>query len=148
MLERVVGLVVVAAAGAYLTQAMALPYGTAAKPGAGFFPILVAIFACAVGVLMTARAFLTPVPAGAPREAARDRAARGRALGTMVVLAAFCLLMPWVGYPLVAFAFVTVLLWRLGSAWRNAGVIGALTAIASYYLFGVLLDVPLPRGPW
>jgi len=38
MLERVVGLVVVAAAGAYLTQALALPYGTAARPRAGFFP--------------------------------------------------------------------------------------------------------------
>jgi hypothetical protein len=148
MLERVVGLVVLAAAGAYLTQAMALPYGTAAKPGAGFFPILVAIFACAVGVLMTARAFLAPVPAGAPRASAPDDAERGRAVSTIVLLAAFCLLMPWVGYPLVASAFVALLLRRLGGAWRTAAVTGAVTAAVSYYVFGVLLDVPLPRGPW
>lgn len=148
MLERVVGLVVVAAAGAYLMQALALPYGTAARPGAGFFPTLVAIFACAVGVMMTVRAFLTTAPAAAPREAGPGRAARGRALSTIVVLAAFCLLLPWVGYPLVAFGFVTVLLQRLGSHWRAAAIIGALTAAASYYVFGVLLDVPLPRGPW
>jgi putative tricarboxylic transport membrane protein len=64
------------------------------------------------------------------------------------VLVAFCLLLPWIGYPLVAFAFVTVLLQRLGSAWRMAAVIGAVTAVASFYVFGVLLDVPLPRGPW
>jgi hypothetical protein len=64
------------------------------------------------------------------------------------VLAAFCLLLPWVGYPVVAFGFVTVLVQRLGSPWRTAVIIGVLTAAASYYVFGVLLDVPLPRGPW
>lgn len=148
MLERVVGLVVVAAAGAYLTQALALPYGTAARPGAGFFPTFVAIFACAVGVMMTVRAFLTTAPAGAPREAGPDRAARGRALSTIGVLGAFCLLLPWIGYPLAAFGFVTVLLQRLGGVGRTAAIIGALTAAVSYYVFGVLLDVPLPRGPW
>ena len=148
MLERVVGLVVVVAAGGYLTQALALPYGTTARPGAGFFPTFVAIFACAVAVMMTVRAFLTTAPAGAPREADADTAARGRALSTVVVLVAFCLLLPWLGYPLVAFGFVTVLLLRLGSTPRTAAIIGALTAAASYYVFGVLLDVPLPRWPW
>jgi putative tricarboxylic transport membrane protein len=148
MLERVVGLVVVAAAVAYLTQALALPYGTAARPGAGFFPTFVAIFACAVGVVMTVRAFMTPAPKAVAREAGADRAARGRALSTMVVMIAFCLLLPWAGYPLVAFGFVAFLLQRLGSTPRAAAITGALTAVASYYVFGVLLDVPLPRGPW
>jgi hypothetical protein len=159
MLERVASVAVVAAALAYLTQAWALPYGTAARPGAGFFPTLVAIFACAVGVLMTMRAFLAPARAYAPGEAtpgeatpgeaAPDGAAqRGRAVGTMAILVAFCLLMPWIGYPLAAFGFVTTLLHRLGSAWRAATVTGAVTAVASFYLFAVLLDVPLPRGPW
>lgn len=148
MLERVVALVVVAAAGAYLTQALALPFGTAARPGAGFFPTLVALFACAVGLAMTARAFLTAAPAPAARVAAADRAARVRALATMAVLIAFCLLLPWLGYPLVAFGFVTALLSRLGSTTRTAVLIGALTAAGSHWVFAVLLDVPLPRGPW
>ncbi len=148
MLERVVGLVVVAAAGIYLTLAVALPYGTTARPGPGFFPTLVGIFGCVVGVTMSARAFRAPVRAPTAREPLRDAAARRRALSTVVVLVAFCLLMPWIGYPLVAFGFVTVLLQRLGSAWRAAAVIGAVTAAVSFYVFGVLLDVPLPSGPW
>lgn len=148
MLERVVGLVVVVAAGIYLTLAVALPYGTTARPGPGFFPTLVGIFGCVVGATMSARAFRAPVRAPAARESVRDAAARTRALSTVVVLVAFCLLMPWIGYPLVAFAFVTVLLQRLGSAWRVAVLIGAVTAALSFYVFGVLLDVPLPRGPW
>jgi hypothetical protein len=69
-------------------------------------------------------------------------------VSTVVVLVAFCALMPWLGYPIVAFGFVTVLLQRLGSSWRAAGIIGVLAAVVSFYVFGVLLDVPLPRGPW
>ena len=147
MLERVVGLVVVVAAAIYLSLAVALPYGTTARPGPGFFPTLVGIFGCVVGLTMSAQAFRAPRRAPAP-ESVRDAAARTRALSTVAVLVAFCLLLPWIGYPLVAFAFVTVLLQRLGSAWRMAAVIGAITAVASFYVFGVLLDVPLPRGPW
>ncbi|HEY3065656.1 MAG TPA: tripartite tricarboxylate transporter TctB family protein [Methylomirabilota bacterium] len=148
MLERIVGLVVVAAAGVYLTQAMALPFGTAARPGAGFFPVFVAVFACAAGMIMTVRAFLAAAPAGTARETERDAAARNRALSTMVVLVVFCALLPWIGYPIIAFAFVAVLLQRLGSTWRAAIIIGVLTAAVSYYVFGILLDVPLPSGPW
>jgi putative tricarboxylic transport membrane protein len=148
MLERVVGLVVVAAASAYLTQAWALPWGTTARPGAGFYPTIIGIFACAVGLLMTARTFLAPAPAAPTRERAPRGAARNRAVSTIVLLAAFCLLMSWVGYPLVAFGFVALLLQRLGSRWRAALLTGALSAAVSYYLFAVLLDVPLPRGPW
>jgi putative tricarboxylic transport membrane protein len=148
MLERIVGLVVVAAAGVYLSMALALPYGTTARPGAGFFPTLVGIFACLVGVAMTARAFRAAVIAPVGHGAAPDAAARGRAVSTVLMLIAFCALMPWTGYPLVALAFVTVLLRRLGSTWRSATITGVLTAAASFYVFGVLLDVPLPRGPW
>jgi hypothetical protein len=149
MLERVVALAVVATAGVYLTQALALPYGTTARPGAGFFPTIVALFACAVGLVMTAQAFLADPAGGAPRETEPARAPhRGHVCTTVVLLVAFCLLLPWVGYPVVAFALVAVLLHRLGSGWRSALAIGGLTALASHYLFAVLLDVPLPRGPW
>jgi putative tricarboxylic transport membrane protein len=148
MLERVVGLVVAVAAGMYLTLAMALPYGTTARPGPGFFPLLVGIFGCVVGLAMSVRAFRAPVQAPATPKGTRDAAARNRALSTVIGLVAFCLLMPWIGYPLVAFGFVTVMLQRLGSSWRRAVITGALTAVVSFYVFGVLLDVPLPNGPW
>jgi hypothetical protein len=148
MLERAVGLVVVVVAGIYLTLALALPYGTTARPGAGFFPTLVGIFACVVATIVCAQAFRAPVRALTAGEGVPDAAARYRALSTVVVLVAFCALMPWIGYPLVAFAFVTVLLQRLGSRWRSAAITGVVTAAVSFYVFGVLLDVPLPRGPW
>jgi hypothetical protein len=67
---------------------------------------------------------------------------------SVVALVAFCLVLPWVGYPAAAFAFVTVVLRYLGSRWTTALLTGALSAAGSYVLFAVLLDVPLPRGLW
>ena len=150
--DRLVALVVVAGAALYLTQALALPFGTSARPGAGFFPVVVAVLACAVGLIAAARAFTTAPVAWAPRatrpEGGESGARRRRVLGATAALVAFCLLLPWLGYPLSAFGFVGALLRLLGSGWRTALATAVLSAAVSHYLFAVLLDVPLPRGPW
>ena len=50
---------------------------------------------------------------------------------------------------LVAFAFVGFLLRALGGrGWVVIVMTALLSAVLSYYLFAVLLGVPLPRGPW
>jgi putative tricarboxylic transport membrane protein len=149
MVDRLVPLAIVVAAGFYLTQALALPFGSSARPGAGFYPVIVAVFACIVGLGATAKAFTTSRrSAGALPAETVDPAARGRVIASVLALAGFCLLMPWIGYPLAALAFVAVVLRRLGSGWAAALTIAVLSAAVSYYLFAVLLDVPLPRGPW
>jgi putative tricarboxylic transport membrane protein len=149
MVARLVPLVVVAAAGFYLMQAMRLPLGTAARPGAGFYPVAVGVFACVVALVASARAFLSPqgVRAEAPAGPI-DPARRRRVAGAVWALVAFCLIMPWIGYPVAAFGFVSVVLWRLGGRWQAALLAGALASAGSYYLFAALLGVPLPRGPW
>ena len=57
-------------------------------------------------------------------------------------------MLPWIGYVATAFVFVVLVLWALGSRWPAALVIGGVSALVSFYLFAVLLDVPLPRGVW
>ena len=47
-----------------------------------------------------------------------------------------------------AFGFVAIVLRYLGAGWTAALLTGVLSAAGSYVLFAVLLDVPLPRGPW
>ena len=145
MLARAVPLVLLMAAGVYLTLALQLPFGAAARPGAGFYPVIVAVFAIAVALLATTSAFRS-----APRAEAieLDAAPRRRVVITVVALVAFCLVLRWVGYPAAAFAFVAVVLRYLGSRWTTALLIGALSAAGSYALFAAILDVPLPRGPW
>jgi hypothetical protein len=65
---------------------------------------------------------------------------------TAGLLAGFCLALPWVGYPAAAFLFTGLLLRSLGAGWATAALIGLAGALASYYGFGELLGVPLPRG--
>ena len=145
MLARAVPLVLLVAAGVYLTLALRLPFGAAARPGAGFYPVIVAVFAIVVALAATASAFRGATASVAVELAA---AARRRVVISVVALVAFCLVLPWVGYPAAAFAFVTVVLRYLGSRWTTALLMGVLSAAGSYGLFAVLLDVPLPRGPW
>jgi hypothetical protein len=147
MIARAVPVAILAAAGLYLAQAMALPFGSAARPGAGFYPVAVGIFACLVALVAAAQAFRGGALARGVEEPLPP-AARGRVIASVAALAAFCLILPWVGYPISAFLFVTVVLRRLGSAWLPAVALGVASAAVSHYLFAVLLEVPLPRGQW
>lgn len=145
MFDRTVPLVLLAASAVYLTQALALPFGAVAKPGAGFYPVIVAIFAIVVALVATATAFRAA--ASAPAQADADwPERRKRVLVSVAALSGFCLALPWVGYPAVAFAFTAIVLRYLGSRLWTAVVTGILSAVVSYVLFAVLLDVPLPRG--
>jgi hypothetical protein len=145
--ERVWGLGFLVASGAYLIGALTFPTGTVVKPGPGFFPVGVGVFLCLAAAALTlviGRRPPIPRPAAGP-----TRDARLRVVTTVLALVGFCLLLPWAGYPATAFAFVALLLRRLGGgAWPGVLVIAALGALVSYYAFGVLLGVPLPRGPF
>jgi len=147
VLARAVPLVLLVAGGVYLTLALQLPFGAAARPGAGFYPVIVAVFAIVVALGAAASAFRT-TPRGPADAVTLDAASRRRVVISVAALAVFCLALPWVGYPAAAFAFVAVVLHYLGARWPTALLTGALSSAGSYALFAVLLDVPLPRGPW
>lgn len=143
MIERLVALAVLAASAVYLVNGSSLVLGTTARPGPGFFPLGVGVFGAAVALAWVVTAFRrSPAAAGgAPIGDARARVVAGAAL-----LIGFCLVLPWIGYPLSALLFTGVLLRALGGRWLSAGTIALASALASYYLFGAVLGVPLPRG--
>jgi len=147
VLARGVPLVLLVTASLYLVLALRLPFGAAARPGAGFYPVFVAVFAIIVALAATVNAFRS-APAAGPNSVELDAAARRRVVISVAALAAFCLALPWIGYPVAAFAFVAVVLRYLGARWATALLWGVLSAAGSYGLFAMLLDVPLPRGPW
>ena len=147
MLARAVPLLLLVAAGVYLTLALRLPFGAAARPGAGFYPVIVAVFAIVVALAATASVFRR-APRAEAEAVALDAAARRRVVISVMALAAFCVALPWVGYPAAAFAFVAVVLRYLGGRWTTALLTAVLSSAGSYGLFAGLLDVPLPRGPW
>ena len=148
MAERIVALAVLVAGGIYLAQAFRLPFGAMARPGPGFFPLAVAAFACAVALVLTAIAFRR-VGGGDPAATPEPPpAGRRHVWPAVATLAGFCVLLPWIGYPLAALLFVATLLRQLGAGWRGTLIVAALSAEGSYYLFAILLGVTLPRGLW
>lgn len=144
MTERLVALLVVAACGGYLASGLTLPLGTTARPGPGFFPLAIGAFGAIMALVWTAAAFRRVPEAATEPGISAD--ARGRVLATAGALIGFCFLLRWVGYPVAALVFMTLLLRWLGAGWRSAVVTGVASAVVSYYLFGVLLNVPLPHG--
>jgi hypothetical protein len=145
MVERVVALAVLAATGVYLATAWPLPQGTAARPGPGLFPVAVGLFGMLVALTWVASA-LRRAPAAAGPSIPAD--GFGRVSATALALVGFCLVLPWLGYAIVAFLFVGALLRRLGAGWTGTLLLALGSAAVSYYLFAVLLGVPLPRGAW
>jgi putative tricarboxylic transport membrane protein len=148
MIERVVALTMLVVSAVYLLYALRMPLGAAARPGPGFYPAAVGVFACGVALVVTALAFRRAAPAGAAAEVDAGPEDRRSVWLTVVTLAAFCALMPWIGYPLAALLFVATLLRQLGASWRGALLTAALSAEGSYYVFAGLLGVTLPRGFW
>jgi hypothetical protein len=145
MAERLAALAVLLAGGVYLTLALPYPRGIAARPGPGFFPLLTGTLLCLAAAGFLVETFRRRPPRDAS-EAALTGDAWTRVLVTSVALAGFCLALPWVGYAVVTLVFVAVMLRALGGGWTLALCTGALGAAASYYVFAVLLGVPLPKG--
>jgi putative tricarboxylic transport membrane protein len=146
MRHRVWTLGLLAVSGVYLAAALTFPFGSVARPGPGFFPVGVGVFLCLVAAALVVVVLRGPAIATAPSV---EAGAAGRVLATVAGLVGFCLLMPWIGYPTCAFLFVALLLRRLGGAgWFSAVATATLSALVSHYVFGVVLGVPLPAGPF
>lgn len=146
MVARLLALAVLLVAGGYLAYGWSLARGTAARPGPGFFPLAVGLFAVGVAVVFVLLAFRDAV---APATSTRTAPGGGaRAATTTAALLGFCLVLPWLGYPLAALLFVGVLLRCLGAGWGTTLTTALLGAAGSYYLFATLLGVPLPGGFW
>jgi putative tricarboxylic transport membrane protein len=142
--ERLLALAVVTASGIYLLSALGLPLGTIARPGAGFFPMWIGLFGAVFAMVWTVMTLRRTSAAARVLTIGTD--ARGRVVATAAALVGFCFVLPWVGYPVAALGFVAAALRWLGASWRASLLIALGSAIASYYLFAVLLSVPLPPG--
>jgi putative tricarboxylic transport membrane protein len=131
---------------AYLAEAMRYPRGTMAQPGAGLFPL-------AVGALMLIAALATGLEARSRKTWEKMDWPRGSdALRVLAVLTAslgYVLLLPRLGHPvagtLVTLAVLQVMQLR---GWVVKLTLSLVIGLGSYYLFAVLLGVPLPTGIW
>lgn len=125
-------------------EAGKLPLGQLSLPGPGFQPFWAAV---ALGVLSLALVLRAGVRG--PREAQASPsgwAGWRKAVVTMAALVGYGLLLKEVGYLLATGGLVALFLVLERQRWPIVLAVALGAALASYWLFAVWLQVPLPRG--
>jgi hypothetical protein len=128
---------------------LAIPIGAASRgfgvgspksPGAGFWPLLIALVMAGLGLSL----ILRPTPNAMP---AAEESRWGRFVISLGTLAFYVVALELLGYLLATVVMLFVQLrWVESRSWKSSAVIAVLTAVVSLVLFRVLLKVSLPEG--
>lgn len=126
-------------------QASRLPMGVMRDPGAGFFPLLIALVTgllAVIALVQSLREKTGPVPFSSTE--------RYRWWNLVVILAAlvaYTLTLTTVGFMINTFLFMLLLLKIIEpQSWRKAVLAALITAVTSDLFFNVLLGAQIPSG--
>jgi putative tricarboxylic transport membrane protein len=111
-------------------------------PESGLFPLLAGLIIAGSGVTLLARR-ASAAPAW-PTDAAL-----GRVIGVIVGLAVMAALIPHLGFAIASGITMVVLLRTIDrGSWLTTIALTLGSVLAVIWLFGHVLGMPLPRGPW
>lgn len=145
-LVAVTGLILLLGA-IYVGETLRYPRGTPAQPGPGLYPLL-------LGLLLIVGSCGTLVESLSQRLPDVESVwptgpARWRMLAILLASLGYIVLLPYVGHSIAGTLSVLVVLRAMGvKRWLPAVVLAVAMGLGSYYLFGVILGVPLPTGIW
>lgn len=115
--------------------------GSPAKPGPGFMPFLAGLLLSSLSFFLVANTLLSWT---APTWEIKIKGAK--ILAALAAMGGYGFLLNRIGFVLVTFAFVTLLMKFIEpQTWRRAILGGAISSLASYLLFETLLKTQLPR---
>lgn len=115
-----------------------------AGPESGFFPLIAALIVLGAGVLLFVRKDTRAHAVDLPRGAAL-----GRILGVVAGLALMALAMPFLGFAVTGTLTMIVLLRTVEqTSWPGSIALAVASSAAVVSLFGHVLGMALPRGPW
>ena len=128
-----------------LEEARKLRFGSIAKPGPGFFPVVLAgafSLACLALLIMAWRARDADA-------APATLAGWPRMVATMAALFVYAFALETRGFVIATFALLLFFFKALErQRWWTAVAGSALTALVAYLVFRVWLNVQLPAAPW
>jgi putative tricarboxylic transport membrane protein len=144
MIERTLNLfwiLIGAAAAAYAwTLGIVGPSG----PESGLFPFIAALIILGAGV-----ALLLQTSSGAAAPDFPRGAALGRVLGVVAGLAFMAVSIPFAGFAVSGFVTMIILLRTVEkSGWLFSVALAVVSVVVVVWLFGHVLGMTLPRGPW
>jgi putative tricarboxylic transport membrane protein len=110
-------------------------------PESGLFPLIAALIVMGAGIALL---FSSPVVPQVPSGAALLRVA-----GVVGGLAFMALALPYAGFAVTGALAMLILVRTAGhSSWVGAVVLAAASVAVVTWLFGQVLGMALPRGPW
>lgn len=128
-----------------LEEARKLRFGSIAKPGPGFFPVVLAAafsLVCLVLLVNAIRARDAEAVSGV-------RLAWPKIVATMAALFVYALVLELLGFVVATFALLLFFFKALErQRWVTALAGSLATAFVTYLVFKVWLNVQLPAGPW
>jgi putative tricarboxylic transport membrane protein len=142
MFERALNLFWILLGAAAATYAWTLGLTGPAGPESGLFPFIAALIVTGAGaVLLLGSPPVTPhFPQGASLV---------RVLGVIAGLAIMAFSIPYLGFAVAGFITMIILLRSVEkSGWVFSIVLAFVSVVAVVWLFGRVLGMTLPRGPW
>jgi hypothetical protein len=128
----------------YFAGALGYPRGTMDQPGPGLYPLFVGALLVAASIGSIVTDLVRPARGELELPEGRDL---GRILAVLGGAAAYVLLLPFAGHLLSSMLVVFIVLHAMGlTSWPMKIGFTIALALGSYFLFDILLKVPLPRG--
>jgi putative tricarboxylic transport membrane protein len=130
-----------AAAAAY---AWTIGLVSASGPESGLFPLIAGLIIIGSGLVLLLRPSTRAAAPDFPRGAAL-----GRILGVVAGLAVMAIGMPYLGFAVTGAVTMIILLRTVeDTGWAAAIALALVSVVAVVWLFGHVLGMALPRGPW
>jgi putative tricarboxylic transport membrane protein len=147
-LDRMSGLVLLGFGILILVKSIEFPFGTLQMPGAAVFPILASSLLMVISGTIVISSFLKPrrdqtISLSTPQ---LQKPLRRVVVGVGALLA-YRYLLAYIGFPFACFLFILFLAKALGQySWKTSLLFSLGTAVVCYYLFQILLKIPMPGG--
>lgn len=144
MFERTLNVFWIVFGAASATYAWSLGMVGPAGPESGLFPFIASIIVSSAGIVLLLRPATQVRTLDFPRGAGLWRVV-GVILGLIVMAAG----MPYLGFSVTSFITMIILLRTVDqSSWLGAIALAFASTVSVFWLFGQMLGMALPRGPW
>ena len=128
-----------------LEEARKLRFGSIARPGPGFFPVVLAAAFSLVCLVLLVSAIRTRDAGAAPGL----RLGWPKIVAVMAALFVYALVLEPLGFVIATFALLLFFFKALErQRWVSALAGSLVTAFVTYLVFKIWLNVQLPAGPW
>jgi putative tricarboxylic transport membrane protein len=131
----------------FFIQSFQFEYTSSSNPGPGFFPVWLSGILIVLSVLYIIQSLRTPNRSETEQSDKTNSMERMKLLFVILSMFLFPIVLPFLGFMLSGTIFLFLLLFRAYKWYISLGISIVVTAVV-FWLFGVVLSIPLPVNGW